>query len=162
MHLINKSLVNCIKIKFSVQNLFSKCGQNHILLRIYSHLLKKLLKENFIICALYSFIFDHCNAIKTKQVSLSMWTNSQFSVALLTSTKEIIQWKTSLFVHYIYVFGYLTLAKQHRFSHTEKCFPVRRDLVIWNLRVNFSVAFRRFLMNTQELDVLIDPLKFKH
>ena len=71
MHLISKSLCIIVKkLKFSVQNFFSKRDQNHSLLRICSHLLKKLLKENFIVCALYLFIFGHCNASKAKKLSL--------------------------------------------------------------------------------------------
>ena len=38
------------KMKFSIQNFFSKCGQICRFLRIWSHLLKKSLKENFIFC----------------------------------------------------------------------------------------------------------------
>ena len=38
------------KMKFSIQNFFSKCDQICRFLRIWSHLLKKSLKENFIFC----------------------------------------------------------------------------------------------------------------
>ena len=36
------------KMKFSIKDFFSKCGQIRSLLRIWSHLLKKPLMENFI------------------------------------------------------------------------------------------------------------------
>ena len=36
------------KIKFSIQDFFSKCDQIRSFLRIWSHLLKKSLMENFI------------------------------------------------------------------------------------------------------------------
>ena len=36
------------KMKFSIKNFFSKCHQTHRKLRIWSHLLKKSLMENFI------------------------------------------------------------------------------------------------------------------
>ena len=36
------------KMKFSIKNFFSKCDQIRSLLRIWSHLLKKSLIENFI------------------------------------------------------------------------------------------------------------------
>ena len=39
------------KIKFSIKNFFSKCDQIRRKLRIWSHLLKKSLMENFIFCA---------------------------------------------------------------------------------------------------------------
>ena len=38
------------KIKFYIKNFFSKCDQIHSFLRIWSHLLKKSLMENFIVC----------------------------------------------------------------------------------------------------------------
>ena len=36
------------KMKFSIKDFFSKCDQIHSFLRIWSHLLKKSLMENFI------------------------------------------------------------------------------------------------------------------
>ena len=39
------------KMKFSIEDFFSKCDQIHRLLQIQSHLLKKALKENFIFSA---------------------------------------------------------------------------------------------------------------
>ena len=39
------------KMKFSIKDFFSKCDQIHSFLRIWLHLLKKSLMENFIICA---------------------------------------------------------------------------------------------------------------
>ena len=38
------------KMKFLIKDFFSKCGQIHRKLRIWSHLLKKFLMENFIFC----------------------------------------------------------------------------------------------------------------
>ena len=38
------------KMKFSIKDLFSKCEQIRSLLRIWSHLLKKSVMENFIFC----------------------------------------------------------------------------------------------------------------
>ena len=38
------------KIKFSMKDFFSKYDQNHGKLRIWSHLLKKSLIENFVVC----------------------------------------------------------------------------------------------------------------
>ena len=40
------------KMKFSIKDFLSKCDQICSLLQIWSHLLKKSLMENFIICAL--------------------------------------------------------------------------------------------------------------
>ena len=39
------------KMKFSIKDFFSKCDQIRSFLRIWSHLLKKSLTENFILCA---------------------------------------------------------------------------------------------------------------
>ena len=39
------------KMKFSIKDIFSKCDQIRSFLRIWSHLLKKSLTENFIFCA---------------------------------------------------------------------------------------------------------------
>ena len=44
------SLFVFIKMKFSIKHFFSKCDQIRNLLRIWSHLLKKSLMENFIFC----------------------------------------------------------------------------------------------------------------
>ena len=38
-------------MKFSIKDFFSKCDQIRSKLRIWSHLLKKSLMENFIFCA---------------------------------------------------------------------------------------------------------------
>ena len=51
------------KMKFSIKDFFSKCDQIRIFLRIWSHLLKKSLMENFGFCAVASvnlmqFIID--------------------------------------------------------------------------------------------------------
>ena len=40
-------------MKFSIKAFFSKCDQIHRKLRIWSHLLKKVLMANFIFCAVY-------------------------------------------------------------------------------------------------------------
>ena len=38
-------------MKFSIKDLFSKCDKIRSFLRIWSHILKKHLMENFIFCA---------------------------------------------------------------------------------------------------------------
>ena len=48
---IRGSLCTAQKMKFSIEDFFSKCDQIHSLLWIWSHLLKKSLIENFIFCA---------------------------------------------------------------------------------------------------------------
>ena len=48
-------------MKFSTNDFFNKCDQIRSFLRIWSHLLRKSLLENFIFCAVYiaaSFIYS--------------------------------------------------------------------------------------------------------
>ena len=40
-------------MKFSIKDFFNKCDQIHSFLRIWLHLMKKSLMENFIFCAVY-------------------------------------------------------------------------------------------------------------
>ena len=42
---------HCTKMKFSIIDFFSKCDQIRSFLRIWSHLLKKSIMENFVFCA---------------------------------------------------------------------------------------------------------------
>ena len=49
--LMIRDIYTAQKMKFSINNFFSKCGQIRSFLRIWSHLLKKSLIENFIFCA---------------------------------------------------------------------------------------------------------------
>ena len=46
------------KIKFYIKDFFSKCDQICSLLRIWSHLLKKFLTENLIVCAVKGYTFE--------------------------------------------------------------------------------------------------------
>ena len=55
-------LINTQKIKFSIKDLFSKCGQIRSVHRIWSHLLKKSLMENFIFCAADDTTFHACDS----------------------------------------------------------------------------------------------------
>ena len=62
-------------MKFSIKDLFSKCGQIRRKLRIWLHLLKKSLMENFIFCAVrevqqgVTMYNDNDNDITTKTMS---------------------------------------------------------------------------------------------
>ena len=50
-YFIKKTITTAQKMKFSIKDFFSKCDQIRRKLRIWSHLLKKSLMENFIFCA---------------------------------------------------------------------------------------------------------------
>ena len=45
------------KMRFPIKDFFSKCDQIRSFLRIWSHLLKKSLMENFIFCAVFIVLF---------------------------------------------------------------------------------------------------------
>ena len=49
--IICKSMDTAQTMKFSIKDFSSKCDQTRSFLRIWSHLLKKSLMENFIFCA---------------------------------------------------------------------------------------------------------------
>ena len=52
-------LITAQKMKFSIKDFFSKCDQIRTFLRIWSHLLKKSLIENFVFCVAYSTLSSH-------------------------------------------------------------------------------------------------------
>ena len=61
------------KIKFFIKDFFSKCDQIWRKLRIWSHLLKKSLMENFIFCAVMFIIKQELDKMK------SMWNTHYIS-----------------------------------------------------------------------------------
>ena len=71
-------------MKFSINDFYSKCDQIRSSLRIWSHLLKKSLMENFIFCAVMNvtvimrntFKFDNFQMFHTKAPLAC--TNSHF------------------------------------------------------------------------------------
>ena len=56
---------HCSKMKFSITDFFNKCDQIRRKLRIWSHLLKKSLMENFIFFAVSCAIFFNCQNAKS-------------------------------------------------------------------------------------------------
>ena len=50
-------------MKFSIKDFFSKCDQICSKLRIWSHLLKKSLMENFIFCAVFNELLQKDNSV---------------------------------------------------------------------------------------------------
>ena len=51
------------KMKFSIKGFFSKCDQIRRKLRIWLHLLKKFLMENFIFCAVMTESMTELNGV---------------------------------------------------------------------------------------------------
>ena len=65
-------------MKFSISDFFSKCDQIRSLLRIWQHLLKKSLMENFIF-VLYTDVTasnDHKNLFHSPNKKLLLWERS--------------------------------------------------------------------------------------
>ena len=63
------------KMKFSIEDFFSKCDQIRRKLRIWSHLLKKWLIGNFIFCTVNKFqLWRHEIIKKNNQITLSILT----------------------------------------------------------------------------------------
>ena len=70
--LVLKNINTAQKMKFSIKDFFSKCDEIRSFLRIWLHLVKKSLMENFICCAVKDllhyrdylfFIFDYLTII---------------------------------------------------------------------------------------------------
>ena len=75
------------KKKFSIKDFFSKCDQIYSFLRIWSHLLKKFLIENFIFCgALFSSLNSYfvLDSLRTSSFSSS-------GIYLLKVNKETLE-----------------------------------------------------------------------
>ena len=58
-------------MKFSIKDLFSKCDQIRSFLRIWSHLLKRPLMENFMFCAVMIRIFHTLWCSMQKRFSIT-------------------------------------------------------------------------------------------
>ena len=73
------------KIKFSIRNFFRKCDQILSFLRIWSHLLKKSLIENFTFCAMsvnkqVTWNFTRCGNVYNKNISVRRMNDNIFSL----------------------------------------------------------------------------------
>ena len=90
-------------MKFSIKGFFSKCDQIRSFLRIWSHLLKKSLIENFILCAVKKSIKQK---VKAYQINLNL---KQFQ--MLSSTlryfprinRRIFMLKYILYLVFVYI-----------------------------------------------------------
>ena len=63
---LEQRTITAQKKKFSIKNFFCKCDQVRRKLRIWSHLLKKSLMENFIFCAVYLHSNNNLKTIQQK------------------------------------------------------------------------------------------------
>ena len=80
-------------MKFSIKGLFSKCDQMRSFLRIWSHLRKKSLMENFIFCAVLCifigcFITDVWQGSEYDSVMYSPHSGFYFDLLLLENNQS--------------------------------------------------------------------------
>ena len=75
-------------MKFSIKDFFSKCDQIDMNLRIWSHLLKKSLLENFIFCAV-NVIYDLLIGFKQNRYEIKP-TFEHFKLALKFFTLPLV------------------------------------------------------------------------
>ena len=66
------------KIKFSIKDFFSKCDQTRSFLRIWLHLLKRSLMENFIFCAVLSLstVFKNSSVTTIIEIKITFCNNN--------------------------------------------------------------------------------------
>ena len=81
------STVTVQKIKFAIKDFFSKCDQIRSFLRIWSHLLKKSLMENFIFCAVGWVKTD--NKVNTSKVSKKAYHTVNWQIKAF---KKMFNW----------------------------------------------------------------------
>ena len=123
-HDIKFSLFCCIstldtaqKMKFSIKDLFSKCDQIRRFLWIWSHLLKKSLMENFILCAM---------RIKNREMENQMFSLLHYNVILWNLLKPCYG---NLLEHSVIFTGYDKLLCNF-FTITAKNWQIRLIVVV--------------------------------
>ena len=91
------------RVKFSIKDFFSKCDQIRSFLRIWSHLLKKSLMENFIFMQLW----DKNTQVKTKWVHKKQ---DMRCIARTSSSKKVTN-EQHLVIKNSYIIRYLVPTK---------------------------------------------------
>ena len=78
------------KMKFSIEDFFSKCDQIRSFLQIWLHLLKKSFMENFIFCAVqYNFIRKwNVFALRNSNQSSNSWSSTERNDLRKSMTKK--------------------------------------------------------------------------
>ena len=76
-------------MKFSIKDFFSKCDQIRRLLRIWSHLLKKSLMENFIYCAVKCDSVSVPLILQNKVIELKQHRNFFAKCEVLSNNRNI-------------------------------------------------------------------------
>ena len=91
-------------MKFSNKDFFSKCDQIRRKLRIWSHLLKKSLMENFIFCAVNTVVVRHAMLAKVHE-------KDKATEAYLVTSQTCM---TGLYVNSLYVLTNFVKRLYHR------------------------------------------------
>ena len=99
VHMVYPEAYTAQKMKFSITDFFSKCDQSF--LRIWSHLLKKSVLENFIFCAVLCLCRSHTNI---KMESFATIVNG-----LLLQSLHLGCFRESQIRFYIKIFHQVTL-----------------------------------------------------
>ena len=83
-------------------NFFSTCDQIHSFHRIWSHIWKKSLIENFIFCAVLEMICQNHRSNYQVWLESNMFFNCYYREFLLSKCKEIRNTLVSFFVNYFF------------------------------------------------------------
>ena len=99
--------------KFAIKDFFSKCNQICSFMRIWPHLLRKFLMENFIFCAVIVAKFSFFLFTIKKQYSIDLSYHIIYKIYLRYSCKPERFFGRNLFSNFLYVIIFL----QNMFYH---------------------------------------------
>ena len=103
----NQKNFHCTKMKFSIKDFFCKCDQICSFLRIWLHLLKKFLMENFIFCAVFE-VNKKTQALKVrKALTAKMWKEKEDSLWIQIQ-HSLMFFNFGTEIHH-YVYYYITI-----------------------------------------------------
>ena len=123
--------IDCTKMKFPIKDFFSKCEEINIFLRIWSHLLKKSLMENFIFCAVLepekSKSYDSPLPIKIRKKELAI------------SVKKVEQ--ILFYSIYLFIYSFISFFLQNKVhkktkTNTEYLIKIHMVLISSEMRLN--------------------------
>ena len=134
------------KMKFFIEDFFSKCDQIRRKLRIWSHLLKKCLMKNFIFCAVLDTFPSKCNIAKMKPLfnpftpcdplcghNTDLLSNSNISKTVRVNIAFITAFLKEYFIRFLIVsrlidFACDSLVIDVNFSGTERVKQIKKKL----------------------------------
>ena len=109
------SIFTAQKMKFSIEDSFSKCDQIHSFLCIWSHLLKKSRMESLIFCV----VFSKVNHVEFADIALINFLNDfLFQIAIKLILLLVLVYCNTLYIYYfllhvihLYFYIYLYFSK---------------------------------------------------